>query len=94
MLITSHATRMPVDGAQHIRKSGGQPGQVHLEPAEHLQPTIPGAGGHQVICEAPRVEQPQRSGVHGERAGEVGFLGTALQYRAAEAGSGKVAGQH
>src|SRR5215208_8306371 len=31
--------------------------------------------------------------MHGERAGEVRFLGAALQYRAAEAGSGKVAGQ-
>ncbi len=52
------------------------------------------AGGHQVISEAPRVEQLQRSGVHGERAGEIGLLATALQYRAVEAGSGKVAGQH
>jgi hypothetical protein len=94
MLITSHATRMTVGGAQHIRKSGGQPGQVHLELAEHPQLTNPDAGGHQVICEASRVEQLQRSGVHGEGAGEVGHLATALQYRAAEAGSGKVAGQH
>ena len=89
-----HPFGVVLRGHQHIRKSGGQPGEVHLELAEHPQPTNPGAGGHQVISEAPRVEQLQRSGVHGERAGEVGLLGTALQYRAAEAGSGKVAGQH
>ena len=50
-------------------------------------------GGDEFVGHAAGVQLLQRAGVHGERPGQVGPLGVALEYHAAHPGPGQVTGQ-
>jgi hypothetical protein len=91
--VGQHPFGLVLRGAQHVREPAGQPRQAELRAAEEPQLRLRGAGGHEFVGHAAGVQLLQRAGVHGERPGQVGHLGVALEHHAPHPGPSQVTGQ-
>ena len=78
---------------QQLRVAAGQDPEVERRARRGRHALHAEAAGQEPVGEAARVQQLQRAGVHGERAGEVRLLGPPLEHRTAHAGQCELARQ-